>query len=144
MKRMTAVIVIALSAASFSDATARDAQVAASAPAPFRAFSANRPLGYRFVAPQRRHAVAPRHHRHHIRHRHHRHRFFQPLPILTGPAVIYRNGDIDIPEEEITGAIEPPVAAPVIHRLGETGDCNLQQVNVRGSRGRTTVNIWRC
>jgi hypothetical protein len=31
-----------------------------------------------------------------------------------------------------------------VYRLGETGSCDRQQLNVPGSKGRTTVNVWRC
>jgi hypothetical protein len=142
MKRVTAAIAIALSAASFSHAEARDTQVAANA-APFRAYSVNRPLNYRFPVLPRNHSFVNRNHHHH--HWHRRHRYFQPLPALAGPVVIYQNGEIGIPpEEEFTGAIPQVPVQPVIHRLGVSGACGLQRVNVPGSHGRTTVNIWRC
>lgn len=103
------------------------------------------PPAYRLPVTPRSHAFAYRYHRHHVHRRHYRYRFFPPLPVLAGPAVIYRNGDVEIPpEHEITGSIAPPVAEPVVHVLGESGGCDLQQVNVPGGLGRTTVNIWRC
>lgn len=135
MKKLTAAIAIA-----FFVLSGASAQAQFSMNPQFRT-----PLNHRSPATPRSHVFAPRHHRHHAHRRHHRHRIFQPLPILAGPAVIYRNGDIEIPpEHEITGAVEPPVAEPVVYRLGESGGCDLQQVNVPGSHGRTTVNIWRC
>jgi hypothetical protein len=141
MKRVTAVIAIALIAVSFSHAEARDIQVAANA-APFRAYSINRPLDYRFPVTPRNHSFVNRNHRHHA---HRRHRYFQPLPALAGPAVIYQNGEIGIPpEEEYTASIPQRLVHPVIHRLGVSGGCDLQRTNVPGSHGRTTVNIWRC
>lgn len=75
-------------------------------------------------------------------HRHHRH--FTGLPVLSGPAVIYQNGAIEVPDEDVTGSVPQPVAQPVIYRVGEPGSCDLERVRVRGERGRTTVNVWRC
>jgi hypothetical protein len=122
-----------------SPAAAKDANVAAHPP--FRAHGINRPLNYRFPVLPRNHSFNTRTHRHGWRHRHH-HRFVG-LPVLTGPAVIYQNGEIELPyDDDITGAL--PVQ-PVVYRIGVSGACDLQRVNVPSpARGRTTVNIWRC
>ena len=149
MKTMTAALfaacgLIALAggilAATSAPARANDAAVAAHPP--FRAHGINRPLNYRFPVLPRNHSFHARTHRHGWRHRHHHHRFVG-LPVLSGPAVIYQNGEIEIPNDgDITGAL--PVQ-PVIYRVGVSGACNVQRVNVPSSeRGRTIVNIWRC
>lgn len=144
MKKMTAAaaIAFAVSLAAFSGTESNGAQAASNTP-PFRAHGINRPLDYRFPVTPRNYSFANRHHRYNWRHP----RRFQPLPALAGPMVIYQNGEIGIPpQEEFTGSI-PQVripVQPVVHRIGETGACNVQQVNVPGSLGRTTVNIWRC
>jgi hypothetical protein len=123
-------------------AAANEAAVAAQPR--FRAHGINRPLNYRFPVLPRNHSFNARTHRHGWRHRHHHHRFVG-LPVLSGPAVIYQNGEIELPDDnDITGALPPPIVQPVIHRLGVSGACDLQRVNVRGERGRTTVNVWRC
>lgn len=122
-------------------ASAKDAAIAANAQ-PFRAYGINRPLNYRFPVLPRNHSFnTQRQHRHGWRHRHHR---YGGLPVLRGPAVIYQNGEIGYPDdrEDITATV--PAAQPVVHRVGDTGQCNVQQVRVPGSQGRTTVNIWRC
>ncbi len=144
MKRVAAAaaIAFAVSIAAFYAAETNRAQ-AASNPPPFRAHGMNRPLDYRFPVTPRNYSFANRRYHHGWHHR----RRFQPLPALAGPMVIYQNGEIGIPpQEEFTGSIprvQIPVQ-PVVHRIGETGACNVQQVNVPGSVGRTTVNIWRC
>lgn len=125
--------------ASTAPSPAKDSNVAANAQR-FRAHSVNRPLNYNFPVTPRNHAFNARTHRHGWRHRHHR---FAGLPLLTGPAVIYQNGEIGFENGgDITTSV--PAAQPVVYRLGETGNCNVQQVRVPGSQGRTTVNIWRC
>ena len=132
MKRVTAAIAIALSTVAFS---AAEAQV------PNRQFQ--QPLNYRFSVQPKSHVFFyNRQHHHGWRHRHHRRQF---LPLLAGPAIIYQNGDIGVPPA-YTGSIPavPTVATPVVYRLGQNGGCGRQQVNVPGSQGRTTVNIWRC
>jgi hypothetical protein len=131
MKRVTAAIAIALSAASFSPA---EAQLGTNLQ--FRT-----PLNYRFSVQPRSHVFFYNRQRHRWHHRHRK----QFLPVLAGPAVIYQNGDIGIPpEEEYTASVPVPVVQPVVYRIGETGGCGVQRVNVPGSRGRTNVNIWRC
>lgn len=133
MKRVTAAVAIALSTAAFSPA---EAQFGTN-------LQFNTPLNYRFSVQPKSHVFAYNRQRHHHGWRH-RHRT-QFLPVLAGPAVIYQNGDIEIPRaEELTASVPTPVARPVVYRLGETGGCGLQQVGVPGSQGRTTVNIWRC
>ena len=151
MKKMTAAMLaacglIGLSLTATMPAAANDAAVAAHPPfraQPFRAYGINRPLNYRFPVLPRNHSFHARTHRHGWRHRHHRHHRFTGLPVLTGPAVIYQNGEIELPaENDITGAL--PVR-PVIYRVGTAGRCDVQSVNVPSSvRGRTIVNIWRC
>jgi len=136
MKRVTAAIAIALAALSFTPMsfTPAEAQV------PNLQFQT--PLNYRFSVQPKSHVFAyNRRHHHGWRHRHRAH----VLPIITGPAVIYQNGDIGIPpEDEYTASVPAPVAQPVVYRLGETSGCGVQQVNVPGSKGRTSVNVWRC
>jgi hypothetical protein len=144
MKKTTAAVALmfAVSLAAFSIAESNSAQAASNTP-PFRAHGINRPFDYRFPVTPRNYSVANRYHRYGWRH----HRRFQPLPALAGPMVIYQNGEIGIPpHEEFTGSIPnaPISAQPVVHRVGETGACDVQQVNVPGSLGRTTINIWRC
>lgn len=79
---------------------------------------------------------------HRFGHRGYRHR---RIVGLYGPAVINRYGAIEQPEEnDIVAAIPEEPVRPVIHRLGTSGDCHVQQVRVPGSHGRTTVNLWRC
>lgn len=144
MKKTTAAValVFAVSFAAFSGVESNSAQAASNTP-PFRAHGINRPLDYRFPVTPRNYSYANRHHRYGWRHP----RRFQPLPALAGPMVIYQNGEIGIPpQEEFTGSV-PQVhipLQPVVHRIGETGACDVQLVNVPGSMGRTTVNIWRC
>lgn len=98
------------------------------------------PLNYRFPVMPRSHAFHYGRKRHHAGHHHRRHRasFFLGL---RGPAVVYQNGEIGIPPKTDRPL---PVAQPVIHRIGETGGCGLQRLDVPGHRGRTTVNVWRC
>lgn len=101
------------------------------------------PLHYRFPVMPRSHAFHYARRHHHAGHRHRRHARFYPA--LRGPAVVYQNGEIGIPPEPaVARAVPAPVAHPVIHRIGETGGCGLQQLDVAGSRGRTTINVWRC
>jgi hypothetical protein len=134
MKSITAALALAACALAFATAKA-EAQTTS---LQFRA-----PLNYRFPVMPRSHAFNYNRQRHHAGHRHRRHaRFF---PALRGPAVVYQNGEIGIPPESgITAAMPLPIAQPVIHRIGETGGCGLQQLDVPGHRGRTTVNVWRC
>lgn len=132
MKRMTAAIAIALCAASIPFAAA-EAQV------PNLQFRT--PLNYRFSVLPRSHVFAYNRQQHPgWRHRHHRALF---LPRLAGPAVLYQNGEIGIPPEAPSAIPATPVQ-PVVYRIGETGSCNRQQVNVPSSSGRSSVNIWRC
>lgn len=131
MKWMTAAFAIALCTLGFAG-TAAEAQTTS---LQFRA-----PLNYRFPVMPRSHVFSHHRHRHPGWHRHHRRA--QYLPVFRGPAVIYQNGEIGIPPENPAPPL--PVAWPVVHRLGETGGCDLQQLDVPGSRGRTTVNVWRC
>ncbi|HMN51034.1 MAG: hypothetical protein KF794_11585 [Xanthobacteraceae bacterium] len=146
MKLVTAAALAALLSAiaafaTAAPASAKDAAVAANAQ-PFRAYGINRPLNYRFPVLPRNHSFnAQRPHHPGWQHRPRRQTGF---PILRGPAVIYQNGEIGLPDEreDVTAAI--PTAQPVVHRVGDTGQCNVQQVRVPGSQGRTTVNIWRC
>jgi hypothetical protein len=131
MKRVTAAIALALSAAAFEPATAQ---------APNLQFQT--PLNYRFSVMPKSHVFSyNRRPHHHWHHRHHA-RFY---PAMRGPAVIYQNGEIGIPPEQ---AVTPPavsvVATPVVYRIGETGGCGRQQLTVPGSKGRTTINVWRC
>lgn len=134
MRSMTAALALAACALAFAPAKA-EAQTTS---LQFRA-----PLNYRFPVMPRSHAFNYGRQRHHTGHHHRRHARF--LPALRGPAVIYQNGEIGIPpESDMTAALPVPVAQPVIHRIGETGGCGLQQLDVPGSRGRTTVNVWRC
>lgn len=130
MKAMTAAFAIALCAASFS--TPAQAQLTTN-------LQFQTPLNYRFSVQPRSYVFARQH-----RHPGHHHRLRNTLPIRYGPAVVYRNGDIEIPQEEYVNPAPAPVAQPVIHRLGETGGCDRQQLNVPGSRGLSTVNVWRC
>jgi hypothetical protein len=131
MKRVTAAIAIALTTATFTPAEAQ-----LSTNLQFRT-----PLNYRFSVQSHVFAYNQQRHRHGWRHRHRT----QFLPVLAGPAVIYQNGDIEIPPaNELTASVPPPVAQPAVYRAGETGGCGLQQVGVPGSHGRTTVNVWRC
>lgn len=131
MRRVTAALAIAACALAFpAKAQAQTINLQ------FRA-----PLNYRFPVVPRSHTFT--HRGHHAGHHHRGHAGF--FPALRGPAVIYRNGEIGIPPESgITAAVPLPVAEPVIHRIGETGGCGLQQLDVPGHRGRTTVNVWRC
>ncbi len=93
MKRMTAAIAIALSAAAFEPAVAQ---------VPNLQFQT--PLNYRFsVQPKSLVFFRDRRHRHGWHHRHPRRQF---LPLLAGPAVIYRNGETVPPEQTVT---EPAV-----------------------------------
>lgn len=133
MKRMTAALAIALSTAAFSPAPA-EAQV------PNLQFQT--PLNYRFLVQPRSHVFSyNRRHNHGWRHLHRR----QFLSGFAGPLVIYQNGDIGVPpDEDYTASIPAPAAQPVVYRLGETGGCGREQVNVPGSKGRATVNVWRC
>ena len=147
MKKMTAALLAACGLIGFVaglfvisvPATANEAAVAAH---PQRAYRFNQPLNYRFPVLPRSYVFNARTHRHGWRHRHHRHRFVG-LPVISGPAVIYQNGEIEVPNDnDITGAL--PVQ-PVLYRVGTPGRCDVQSVNVPSSeRGRTTVNIWRC
>lgn len=138
MKRMTAALAVALSLASFTPA---EAQFGTS-------LQFNTPLNYRFSVQPRSHVFnynrRPQHAHRHLRYANRAHFY----PALRGPAVIYQNGEIGIPpeQEEYTASTPavPVVAHPVVYRIGETGGCDLQQVGVHGSRGRTTVNVWRC
>lgn len=131
MKRMTAAIAIALSAAAFEPAVAQ---------VPNLQFQT--PLNYRFSVQPKSHVFfRDRRHRHGWRHRHPRRQF---LPLLAGPAVIYRNGETVPPEQTVTEPAVPVVAYPVVYRIGETGSCDVQRVGVAGSKGRTTVNVWYC
>lgn len=148
MKKLAAALILLLSAGIFGvpAASARDAQVAANAPrsVPFRAYGINRPLFNRAPVLQRNHSFH-RTHRHGWRNRHH-HRF-TGLPVITGPVVIYQNGDIGIPpyDDDITASIPAPPVQPVVYRAGTTGGCSLQIVPVRAWHGgRTTVNVTRC
>ncbi|HRF09941.1 MAG TPA: hypothetical protein PL193_15030 [Xanthobacteraceae bacterium] len=135
MKRMTAALTITACALAFAPARA-EAQTTS---LQFRA-----PLNYLFPVTPRSHAFNYGRHRHHAGHHHRRHRAAL-FPGLRGPAVVYQNGEIGIPPEaNETAAMPLPVAQPVIHRIGETGGCGLQQLDVPGHRGRTTVNVWRC
>ena len=137
MKRVTAAIAIALSAFVISGMTFSPVE------AQTTNLQFNRPLDYRFSVQPRSHVFSyNRQHRHHAwRHRHRT----QFLPVLAGPAVIYQNGDIGIPQEEdrLSAAV-PTTAQPVVYRLGERGGCGLQQLSVPGSKGQTTINVWRC
>lgn len=131
MKRVTAAIAIALCAASFSGAEAQTTSL-----------QFQTPLNYRFPVMPRSHVFNYGRRPHHAGH-HRRYAHF--LPGFRGPAVIYRNGEIGIPPEDgLTATTPQPVAQPVVYRLGESGGCGLQQLNVPGDRGRTTVNVWRC
>jgi hypothetical protein len=131
MKRVTAAIAIALSAAIFSPAGAQ---------VPNLQFQT--PLNYRFSVQPRSHVFSYNRRPHHHHGWHHRHR--RHIAGFYGPAVIYQNGEIGVPPPEFTGTVPAPAAQPVVYRLGETGSCNRQQLNVPGSKGRTTVNVWRC
>lgn len=131
MKRVTAAIAFMLSAVVFEPAAAQ---------VPNLQFQT--PLNYRFSVLPRSHVFAYNrrpHHHHGWRHRHHRH-----IAGFRGPLVVYQNGDTELPEQAITPPAVPTIAHPVVYRIGETGACGVQQVNVGGSRGRTNVNIWRC
>jgi hypothetical protein len=146
MKKMTAALLAACGLIGFAGtslpASANEAAVAAHPP--FRAYSTNRPLNYRFPVVPRNQAFNARTHRYGWRHRHHHHRF-AGLPVLSGPAVIYQNGEIELPtDNDITGALPQTSVRPVIYRVGTSGACNAQPVNVPGQYGRTTVNVWRC
>lgn len=130
MKRMTIVIAFALSAAAFSSA---EAQV------PNLQFQT--PLNYRFSVMPRSHVFSYNRRTHNWHRRHHA----RLLPGLRGPAVIHRNGEIEFPPEQaLLPPAVPTVATPVVYRFGESSGCNREQVAVPGSKGRTTVNIWRC
>lgn len=100
------------------------------------------PLNYRFSVLPKSHVFFYNRHRHHHgwRHRHHRRQY---LPLLAGPSVIYRD-EVEMPPQRVTAPAVPIVAHPVVHRIGETGPCGVERINVSGSRGRTNVNIWRC
>lgn len=131
MKRMTAALMFVLTAAASSPAEAQ--------------FGTNlqfrTPLNYRFSVQPRSHVFGyNQQQRHHWRYANRAHFY----PGLRGPAVIYQNGEIGIPPEQQYTAAVPVVANPVVYRVGQTGSCGLQQVNVPGSSGRTSVNIWRC
>jgi hypothetical protein len=99
------------------------------------------------AAPAARFQPRPRfahrfHRTHRYGHRGYRHR---RIVGLYGPAVINRYGAIEqLEENDIVAAIPEEPVRPVIHRLGTSGDCHVQQVRVPGSYGRTTVNLWRC
>lgn len=131
MKRVTAAIAIALSAAVFESAVAQ---------APNLQFQT--PLNYRFSVQPRSHVFSynRRHHHHGWRHHHHG----RLLTGFRGPTVIYQNGEIGIPEQAITPPAVPTVAHPVVYRIGQTGGCARQQIEVPGSRGKTIVNVWHC
>jgi hypothetical protein len=134
MKRMTAAFVFVLAAAASSPAEAQ--------------FGTNlqfrTPLNYRFSVQPRSHVFGynQQHHRHHWRYANRAHFY----PGLRGPAVIYQNGEIGIPPEDYTASVPaaPVIATPVVYRIGQTGSCDVQQVHVPGSKGRTAINIWRC
>ncbi len=132
MKRMTAAIAIALSAASFSPAEAQ---------APNLQFQA--PLNYRFSVQPKSHVFFYNRNRHHHGWRH-RHPRGPSLPLPAGPAVIYQNGEIEIPPQTIASSLAASVVQPVVYRIGGTGGCDRQQVHVPGSQGGATVNVWRC
>jgi hypothetical protein len=134
MNRLTAAFAIALCALGLSG-TAAQAQTTS---LQFRA-----PLNYRFPVLPRSHTFSYNRTRHPgwHRHRHHRRAF---LPAFAGPAVIYQNGEIGIPPEHDVDTLPAPAAQPVVYRIGETGGCGLQRLQVPGSHGRTTVNVWRC
>lgn len=135
MKRVTAAFALAIAALSF---TAVPAQAQAANSPHLR-----QPMQYRFPILPRRHALNENRPHRHLRHRHHRRPYY--LSGFRGPAVIYRNGYIGIPPEH--DALEPAVpviAHPVVYRLGETSGCDVEHLNVRSSRGRITVNVWRC
>ncbi len=134
MKKMTAALALAISAFCFSAAPAQ-AQL-------MQGLQFQRPLNYRFPVMPRSHVFNYNRNRHHA-HRHHRRA--QSLPLLRGPAIIYRNGDIGIPPERVvTEPAVPVIAHPVVHRIGDTGGCEVEHLKVRGSQGHTTVNVWRC
>lgn len=130
MKRMTAAIALVLSVMAFEPTAAQ---------APNLQFQT--PLNYRFsVMPKSHVFFYNRRPHHHWHHRHHRH-----IAGFRGPTVIYQNGEIELPSERVvTAPAVPTIAHPVVYRLGETGGCGIQRVNVTGSKGRTNVNIWRC
>lgn len=131
MKRMAAAIAIALSAAAFEPAAAQ---------VPNLQFQT--PLNYRFPVMPRSHVFAYNRGLHHHGWRHRHHRF---IAGFRGPAIIYQNGNIDLPPERVvTPPAVPTIAHPVVYRIGETGSCSVQQVNVAGRKGRTSVNIWHC
>lgn len=131
MKRMTIAIALALSTATFSSAAAQ---------VPNLQFQT--PLNYRFSVMPRSHVFSYNRRPHGWHHRRHHARF---LPGLRGPAVIHRNGEIEFPPEQtVSLPAVPTVATPVVYRFGESGGCAREQIAVPGSRGRTTVNIWRC
>lgn len=132
MKRVTAAFALALLLGAASPANAQ--------------FGTNlqfqTPLNYRFSVQPRSHVFQSQRQRY-GRYANRAHFY----PGLRGPAVIYRNGEIGLlPEQEYTASLPavPVVAHPVVYRLGQTGGCEVQQVHVPGSRGRTAVNIWRC
>lgn len=141
-----ALLIFAVIGAANAPALAGESKIATSVPriAPFRAYGINRPFYNRAPAMRRNHSFRHyRTHRHGWRHRHHRR--FTGWPAISGPAVIYRNGDVGIlPDDDITASIPAPVAEPVVHRVGSRGACDLERVRVSGGEGRTTVNIWRC
>ncbi len=135
MKRLTAAIALAAAALALP-ANVAQAQTTS---LQFRA-----PLNYRFPVTPRSHAFSYNRPRHPGWH-HRRHRRAVYLPALRGPAVIYQNGEIGVPPQQaITSSISASAAQPVVHRIGETGGCGLQQVDVPGSHSRTLVNVWRC
>lgn len=135
---LAAFLVIAFG--TIESASAAEANVRANAPRVTGPAFYRGPM-LRFNAPYRnaRHRGGHHHHHHHRRHRH-----FTGLPVLAGPAVIYQNGAIEIPDEEPVAAIPQVPVQPVVYRVGSSGACDVQQVRVRGEAGRTTVNIWRC
>ncbi len=136
MKRMTAAIAIAFAALSFTPVSITPTEAQA------LNLQFRQPLNYRFSVQPKSHVFAyNRRHHHGWRHRHRA----QVLPVLTGPMVIYQNGDIGLPpEDEYTASVPAPAAQPVVYRRGETAGCGVQQVNVPGSKGLTSVNVWRC
>lgn len=129
MKRAITAFAIFLSAAAFSSG----------AQAQLTNLQFRQPLNYRFPVVPPRNVYNPYRPPYDYRQRNRRAQF---LPRLTGPAIVYQNGEIGIPPDP---AYEPPmIAHPVVHRIGSTGGCDVQHVQVPGSRGRTSVNIWRC
>lgn len=132
MKRVTAAIAIALSTASFTPAEAQ--------------FGTNlqfrTPLNYRFSVLPKSHVFQYNRHRHHAwRYRGGR---IAGLPVLRGPAVIYESGEIGVPPPAAVIPTPAPGVQPVVYRIGERGGCGREQLQVPGSNGRTTINVWRC